>query len=80
MGCGRSLGGCGVGPLSREKENKPRVVKNYYINDDHSVDIKDSVVHRSTVGSTLRVCPYCGRKLDFPEEPNFCPYCERRLK
>jgi hypothetical protein len=27
----------------------------------------------------MSICPYCGEKLDLPEQPRFCPYCEKRL-
>ena len=79
MGCGVSIPGCGIGRVVREKEKNTRVVNNYYLNDDHSVEVKDSVVYRSKFGDTSKTCPYCSRKLVFPEEPNFCPYCERSL-
>jgi hypothetical protein len=76
MGCG----GCGIGSLLDSKKGKKRnIVNNYIINDDHSVEIKDSVVHRSSVGSQIKICPYCGKKLSFVETPNFCPFCEKQL-
>jgi len=56
------------------------MVNNYYIRDDHSVEIRDSVVNRTNVGARMQVCPYCGKRLDMIETPNFCPYCERRLR
>ena len=80
MGCGGSILGCGIGSLVKEKEKKTMVVNNYYVNDDHSVEVKDSIVHRSTIGNPSKICPHCSRGLDFPEEPNFCPYCEKRIK
>jgi hypothetical protein len=27
----------------------------------------------------ITICPYCGKKLDFPEVPKFCPYCEKQI-
>ena len=27
----------------------------------------------------IGICPYCGKKLDFPEVPKFCPYCEKQI-
>ena len=27
----------------------------------------------------IKICPYCGKKLDFPEVPQFCPYCEKQI-
>lgn len=77
-------GGCGFGALLSTSKGKKRTpgqnsVQNYYINDDHSLEITDSIVHRSNVGNHINICPYCGRRLHFAEVPNFCPYCEKRL-
>ena len=27
----------------------------------------------------IKICPYCGKSLDFPEVPRFCPYCEKQI-
>jgi len=34
---------------------------------------------RSSRSKKMSICPYCGEKLDLPEQPKFCPYCEKRL-
>jgi len=52
-------------------------------NIDQSTRISDSVVQRSTVGSSRRkriqICPYCGEELNFPETPRYCPYCRKQI-
>jgi len=66
--------------LKDRKENRQEVVNNYYVKDDHSVEIRDSVLLRSKVGDSLKVCPYCGKRLEIADEPNFCPYCTQRIR
>jgi len=69
----------------KEQKKKPKIVKNYYINEDHSVEnieIKDSVINRSQVGGkgdAFKICPYCRKKFDFVEPPRYCPYCEKQI-
>lgn len=47
------------------------------------ITVKDSVLQRSSIGGSsqrrIKICPYCGEKLDFPEVPKFCPYCEKQI-
>lgn len=53
------------------------------IGDDHSVEIKDSIIQRSQIGKETKpflICPYCGGGLDLPKTPNFCPFCREPLK
>lgn len=58
-----------------------------------NIDVKDSVVFKSQVGGDapapapqgqppaggFRMCPYCGKALDFPKPPKFCPFCTEKL-
>jgi len=80
MGCG-----CGIFSLLKSKETKNKkteIVNTYYIKEDNSTRIKDSVIQRSNIGEidTFKVCPYCGKKLELPSEPIFCPYCGKRMR
>ncbi len=77
MGCGGSILSY---LLYSKKERKQKVINNYVIHDDHSVEITDSIVHRSNVGDQMRICPFCGKRLDVNGRINFCPYCEKRLR
>ena len=52
----------------------------YHSKDDHSVTTEGRIVQRSSASDRMKICPYCGRRLDFPEESNFCPYCEKRIQ
>jgi hypothetical protein len=27
----------------------------------------------------IRICPYCGKNLEFPEVPKFCPFCQKQI-
>ena len=29
--------------------------------------------------STISICPYCGKDLNFPKTPKFCPYCREPI-
>ena len=33
----------------------------------------------SKKAAPLKLCPYCGESLDFPQTPRFCPFCEKRI-
>ena len=69
----------------KDRKKEPKVIKNYYINEDRSVEnieIKDSVINRSQVGGNgdrLKICPYCKNRFDFVEPPKYCPYCEKQI-
>jgi len=52
----------------------------YHLRDNHSVRVEDSVLQRSNVGERLKICPYCGKRLDMPQQPDFCPYCEKQIR
>lgn len=60
-----------------------RVVDQRGAHFESKVEIKDSVVQRSTISAetigVLKICPYCGKELNFPKPPKFCPYCKERL-
>lgn len=49
-----------------------------------AIDMKDAVVHRSTVNANkpkpFNVCPYCGETLNLKKTPRFCPYCGEGLQ
>jgi hypothetical protein len=51
------------------------------IGDD--VNIENSVIQRSNIGgkhgTSISICPYCGKDLDFPKPPKFCPFCREQL-
>lgn len=56
-------------------------------------EVKDSIVYKSGLGkkstedgaatgegSGFRICPYCGKELNFPKPPKFCPFCEEKIR
>jgi len=80
MGCGTH----GIFSLflrRREKghgEGRTKVVQNYYIKDDHSVEVKDSVLHKSNI-VPIKICPYCGARLG-GVDVDVCPHCHKRIR
>lgn len=70
-------------PSQQQPQNQPIInIQIGKIGDD-STTVKDSVLVKSKIGKedskSLKVCPYCGEKLNLPKTPKFCPYCEEEL-
>ena len=47
-----------------------------------NVDNRGGLIQRSAIGGSeerLRICPYCGKELNFPKTSRFCPYCREQI-
>lgn len=47
-----------------------------------NVDNRGGLIQRSAIGSEeerIRICPYCGKELNFPKPSKFCPYCGEQI-
>ena len=70
---------------SVKPRDEPKIVQ--HIHGDYiagqKAEIRDSVVTKPQINTSdkksIKICPYCGEKLDFPEAPMFCPFCEKQI-
>jgi rubrerythrin len=54
-----------------------------HIDRSTNVDNRGGLIQRSSIGGgeeRIRICPYCGKELNFPKPPRFCPYCGEQLE
>ncbi len=68
--------------LSSKTEIKDSIIQRSKLNLPGNAKIEDSVLtgKDDTGKRPFSICPYCGKKLNLPETPNFCPYCTKALK